>query len=321
MNKVFIGVDVGGMSLKAGVVTEDGKIILKDAESTNSKENGKEGFLKDVKKLICRVIDSVDKSKFEIKGIGFGMPGFVSPKKLIIEYSPNLFLEDVHLGEYLADLNLPLFISNDANVAALAEARFGAGKNYDNVILLTLGTGVGGGVIIDNKLFEGVDGKGTELGHATIMINGEKCNCGRRGCYERYASATALLNQTREAMLKHRDSMMWEYCDEDINKVSGLTSFECAKKGDKAAVEVIDNYVMYVSEGILNYLNIFRPNAVLIGGGISNQGDYFINKIKEYVKKEHYGFERAPEVDILTATLKNDAGIIGAACLAIDGTK
>ena len=321
MEKVYIGVDIGGMSLKAGPVTEEGKILFKDTEPTNCKETGKEGFLKDIKNLILRVINKIDKNLYEIKGIGFGMPGFVSPSKVIVEYSPNLFLEDVHLGEYLQDLNIPCFISNDANVAALAEAKFGAGKDFKNVILLTLGTGVGGGVIIDGKLFEGVDGKGTELGHATIMIGGDLCNCGRKGCYERYASATALLNQTKQAMEEHKESKMWDYCKGDIKNVSGLTSFECAKAGDKTAIDVVNRYVMYVSEGILNYLNIFRPNAVLIGGGISNQGDYFINMIKKYVKDANYGFVRAPEVEILTASLKNDAGIIGAACLAMDGTK
>ena len=250
--------------------------------------------------------------------IAFGIPGVVNNKLGTIDYACNLYVEDVPLKDYLKDLDLPVFLSNDANVAALGEERFGAAKGYKDVVLLTLGTGIGGGVVIDDKLFEGVEGKGAELGHTVIVVDGHECACGRRGCFETYASASALLKLTRDEMNKNKNSLMWEYCDNNIENVSGLTSFECAKKGDEAANKVIDTYVKYLSEGILNFCNIFRPQIILIGGGISNQGDYLLDKVRAYCEKFKYGYSHTPKVEIKIASLKNDAGIIGCACLAMD---
>ena len=321
MKKVYIGVDVGGMSIKAGLVDDNGKILVKGTRKTNSKTEGKEGFLKDIKDLMLEMIDKAREIECEVLAIGFGIPGVVNNVKGTIDYACNLYVEDVPLKDYLKDLNLPIFLSNDANVAALGEVRFGAAKGYKDVILLTLGTGIGGGVVIDDKLFEGVEGKGAELGHTTIVVDGHECGCGRRGCFEAYASASALLALTKSEMLNNKNSMMWDYCGHNIDDVSGLTSFECAKKGDEAANKVIDTYVKYLSEGILNFCNIFRPQAILIGGGISNQGDYLIEKVITYCKKFHYGYKNTPEVEIKVATLKNDAGIIGSACLAMDMLK
>lgn len=321
MKNVYIGVDVGGMSIKAGLVDDEGKILFKDTKKTNSVEGGKEALLKDIKDLMIEMIDHARKNDLNPLAIAFGIPGVVNNKLGTIDYACNLYVEDVPLKEYLKDLGLPVFLSNDANVAALAEERFGAAKGYKDVVLLTLGTGIGGGVVINDKLFEGVDGKGAELGHATLVVDGNECSCGRRGCFETYASASALLRYTKDEMNKAKDSMMWEYCKGDINNVNGLTSFECAKKGDAAANRVIDTYVKYLSEGILNYCNIFRPQIILIGGGISNQGDYLINKVKAYCEKFNYGYKHTPKVEIKVAELKNDAGIIGCACLAIDNLK
>lgn len=321
MKEVYIGVDVGGMSIKAGLVDEKGNILFKDSVKTNSKDGGKEALLKDIKSLMIEMIDKAKENNLDCKAIGFGIPGVVNNNLGTIDYACNLYVEDVPLKDYLKDLDLPVFLSNDANVAALAEERFGTGKGYTDVILVTLGTGVGGGIVIGDKLFEGIDGKGAEIGHTVIVVDGKECSCGRRGCFEAYASASALLRLTREEMINNKNSKMWEYCGHNLENVSGLTSFECAKAGDEAANKVIETYVKYLSEGILNLCNTFRPQVILIGGGISNQGDYLLNKIKAYCEKFHYGYSHTPKVEIKIASLKNDAGIIGCACLAMDNLK
>lgn len=317
MEKLYIGVDVGGMSIKAALVNRQGEIVYKSTKKTNSIEGGAGVLLKDIKELMLELIEYADKNDSKVEGIGFGIPGAVNNEKGTIDYACNLGVENVNLRGYLEDLNLPIFISNDANVAALGEERFGAAKEYNNVVLLTLGTGIGGGVIIDDKLFEGVEGKGAELGHEVIVVDGEPCSCGRKGCFEQYASASALLRFTRQEMKRNRMSKMWEYCDGDIDKVDGLTSFECAKEGDVSANLVIDTYVKYLSEGILNVCNIFRPEVVLLGGGISNQDKFLVDKVIKYCADRNYGYKNTPKVEIRVASLKNDAGVIGAACLAM----
>lgn len=317
MEKLYIGVDVGGMSIKAALVNRQGEIVYKSTKKTNSIEGGAGVLLRDIKELMLELIEYADKNDSKVEGIGFGIPGAINNEKGTIDYACNLGVENVNLRGYLEDLNLPIFISNDANVAALGEERFGAAKEYNNVVLLTLGTGIGGGVIIDDKLFEGVEGKGAELGHEVIVVDGEPCSCGRKGCFEQYASASALLRFTKQEMKRNRMSKMWEYCDGDIDKVDGLTSFECAKDGDVSANLVIDTYVKYLSEGILNVCNIFRPEVVLLGGGISNQDKFLVDKVVKYCADRNYGYKNTPKVEIRVASLKNDAGVIGAACLAM----
>ncbi len=316
MKKVYIGVDVGGMSIKAGAVDLNGKILLKDKVVTDGKHV--DVFLKDIKELLVKIINECKEKELDVQGIGFGVPGMVDNKKGLINKMANIGGRDVPLKDYLKDLNLPIYLSNDANVAALGEQRFGVAKGMQNVVLLTLGTGIGGGLILNGKLYEGNEGKGAELGHVCLILNGRSCGCGRKGCLETYASASALLRMTREYMQKYKDSMMREYCNNDIENVSGLTSFECAKKGDEAANKLIDEYIMYLGEGMLDFANIFRPEAFVIGGGISNQGEYLTNKLKAYLVKQNYGYEGAPASEVLIAKLKNDAGIIGAASLLMD---
>lgn len=314
MNKVSIGIDIGGMSIKAGLVNKSGDILFKDVVKTDV-EKGSTYFIKCLEVLINSMLNYANKNSLEVVSIGLGVPGIVNNTTKMIEYTANLKLEKLDLSEPLGKYNIPFTLSNDANVACLAEQKFGAAKGFKNVIMLTLGTGVGGGIVIDNKLFEGTDGQGAELGHMVISLNGEDCGCGRKGCYEAYASASALLRLTKEEMNRNHNSMMWEYCDNNINNVSGLTSFECAKKGDESANKVVDLYVSYLGEGMLNFCNIFRPEVFVIGGGISNQKDYLINKVNKYLEDHYYGFKNTRKVDVLVASLGNDAGIIGAANL------
>ncbi len=307
-----IGIDIGGMSIKIGLVDENGKIVdIAREKIADSFEKVLAGIEKQIDFLLSKNNITIDK----VKGIGIGCPGMLS-KDGIVEVFPNLGWKNAPLVPLLKErYKTEVRISNDANVATLAEVYYGVAKDYNDVVMFTLGTGVGGGVVIDKKLFEGGDKKGTELGHTTLILGGAPCKCGRRGCLESYVSATALIRQTKAAMNKDPKSKMWDFVDGDIEKVDGRTAFECSKTGDKTAIKVIDKFVAYLSDGIMNMLNIFRPQAFIIGGGISGQGDYLIDKVKKYCKKYHYGYENAPKAEIFAAKLGNDAGIIGAAAL------
>ena len=308
-----IGVDIGGMSVKTGLVDDNGKIIAQNRVKTNNTP------LKVIDDIVSQIISLLSEQGLTIKdlrGVGIGCPGAVTSETGVVEFLPNLGWENIALSDLIRErLDVQVKISNDANVAALGEAIYGAAKDYDDCIMFTLGTGVGGGVILNKKLYEGGKSRGTELGHITLFLDGEPCTCGRRGCIECYTSATALIKQTKLEMNKDKDSLMWEFVGGDIQKVDGRTAFECAKKGDKAALTVQNNYVYYLGESILNMLNIFRPDAFILGGGVSAQGKYLTDLLTEYCEKFEYGYKKAPKTEIITATLGNDAGIIGAAAL------
>ena len=308
-----IGVDIGGMSVKTGIVDENGAIIKKTVTKT---DRNTDVVLENIKNDIDKLLSETGTDISEIKGIGVGCPGSVDSEKGEVIYSNNLDWWHFLVVKGLNALTgLKVRVSNDANVAALAETLYGAAKGYKDAIMFTLGTGIGGGIVIDGKIYAGGHSQGAEPGHVTLFVNGEKCSCGRRGCAEMYASATALIKQTKKAMLENKDSKMWDFVGGDIEKVDGRTAFESSKKGDPAAVKVVDTYCMYLSETILNMLNIFRPDAVIIGGGVSAQGDYLLDKVRAYCEKDHYGYILAPKSKMFIAKLGNDAGIIGAAAL------
>ncbi len=308
-----IGVDIGGMSVKIGVVDEKGKIVRQDRVKTLETADK---VIKSMAGLIDKILKEEKVSLNEVSGIGIGCPGAVSREKGMVEYLPNLGWYKVPLEKKLKKyFNLPIVISNDANVATLAEVKYGVAKKYNSAVMFTLGTGIGGGVVIDGKLYEGGHSRGTELGHMTLVLGGMECTCGRNGCIECYCSATALIRQTKEAMEKDKKSEMWNFVNGDINAVDGRTAFECEKKGDKSAKLVVDTYVKYLGESILNMLNIFRPEAFILGGGVSAQGKNLTDKLTAYCEKFEYGYKEAPKTVILTAKLGNDAGIIGAAAL------
>ncbi len=310
-----VGVDIGGMSVKVGLVDDEGKIVSQSRVKTAPTA---EEVISNMVKQINDLLNEKNLSAKDIRGIGVGCPGAVTGQTGMVEFLPNLGWENVPLvAELKKYFDTKIMISNDANVAALAEAIYGAAKNYNSSIMFTLGTGVGGGIIIDKKLFEGGFSRGAELGHITLFLDGIECTCGRRGCIECYTSATALIRQTKYAMEKDKNSLMWQYVNGDINSVDGKTAFECAKQGDKSAEKVRDTYIYYLGESILNMLNIFRPDAFILGGGVSAQKEYLTDRLKSYCEKFDYGYKKAPRTDIITATLGNDAGIIGAAALLL----
>ena len=310
---IAIGIDIGGMSIKGAAVDSNGRVYEKFSMPFIKGEPGEET----IHKLADIVKEYIAANGLEnkIAGIGLGSPGTLDIKNGIVNYANNLGWENLHVADIFHEtLPYPVRLTNDANAASLGEAKYGAGKSYENIIMLTLGTGVGGGIIINGKLYEGNEGKGAELGHSVIVVDGEQCTCGRKGCLETYASATALIRETKKAMHSHKRSLMWKVCP-DIDMVSGKVPFEAAKQGDKVAIDVLDNYIKYLGEGILNFCNIFRPNVVVLSGGIANAGDYLFDRVNKYIKDRNYGYKMTPEVKVVPAELGYDSGKIGAAAL------
>ena len=313
---IAIGIDIGGMSIKGAAVDSNGRVYEKFSMPFIKGEPGEET----IRKLAEIVKEYIAANGLENKivGIGLGSPGTLDIKNGIVNYANNLGWENLHVADIFHEiLPYPVRLTNDANAASLGEAKYGAGKSYDSIIMLTLGTGVGGGIIINGKLYEGNEGKGAELGHSVIVVDGEQCTCGRKGCLETYASATALIRETKKAMHSNRRSLMWKVCP-DIDLVGGKVPFEVAKQGDKTAIDVLDNYIKYLGEGILNFCNIFRPNVIVLSGGIANAGDYLFDRVNKYIKDRNYGYKMTPEVKVVPAELGYDSGKIGAAALFFD---
>ena len=312
----YIGIDIGGMTIKGGLIDENGKIYAKKAVATLPERHYSE-IIKDIASLTEDLVKEVGITVDDIVAVGMGIPGTINSKTGVITYANNINFEKVPIvKEYNKYIKKPTYIGNDANIAALGEARFGSGKGSKDVCFVTLGTGIGTGIIVDGVLLEGKLGAGAEGGHMTIKINGEPCSCGKRGCWEAYASATALIRQTKRAMEKNPSSLMVKFAEEE-GKVSGKTAFLAAREGDATAQTVVNNYIRYVSEGIISLVNLFRPDVVLIGGGISNEGDYLMERIQRRVNRYAYGGHRNPRVLVKKAELKNDAGMLGAVALCL----
>ena len=315
---LYLGVDIGGMSIKCAFVNREGEMLHKFIIPLIKGEE-QEITLAKIGVAINKNIESSHNKKTDFAGIGVGCPGSINNITGVCAFAGNLGWNNAPVGEKIHQVTgLPVKVTNDANAAMLGEALFGIGKKYKNLVLLTLGTGIGGGLYLNGKLYEGNEGKGAELGHMVIAKGGEYCTCGQNGCFEAYASASALIKETKEAMKEDSGSMMWAFVGGDIEKVDGKTAFECAKKGDMTALKVVGQYEDYLVIGISNLCNIFRPEAVILGGGLSKQGEYLTNAITMKLKANHYGFKGTPAVEVLVSKLGNDAGILGAAALFID---
>lgn len=310
-----IGVDLGGTNIAVGVVSEDLKIIGRGKVKTKCPRPAAEIF-DDIAVAVDMAVKDAGISMDEVSSIGVGTPGSVNKENGYIEFANNLDFNQVPAKKMLEErLGKTVYLDNDANCAALGEAIAGVGKGVGNFVAVTLGTGVGSGIIVNGKIVGGVNYAGGEMGHTVIMVNGKQCNCGRKGCWEQYASATALIAQTKEAMLKNIESKMWQITNGSIDNVSGRTAFDAMRLGDAAAKEVCDNYIYYVSVGIINIINTFQPEFVCIGGGISHEGDTILNPIKKHIDNERYSIHASKQTKIVAAELGNDAGIFGAALL------
>ncbi|MBO5222866.1 MAG: ROK family protein [Clostridia bacterium] len=308
-----IGIDLGGTNIAVGIVTKEGKVLKKTSVPARA-ERPFDQIFADMASCIRQLFAETGIKESEIESIGIGTPGCIDTEKGILIFAGNFkYGKNIdYRAEMAKHFDIPVYIGNDANVAALAEVRAGAAKGVKNAIMITLGTGVGGGIIIDGKIFEGAYSAAGELGHIVLISNGEQCSCGRKGCWEAYASVTALVRQTKAAMLANPDSIMNKT---PLEQVSGRTAFDAAKKGDKAALAVVDQYQEYITEGLADMINIFSPEVIVVGGGISKEGDYLLNPVREKIKSRVFGIGLLPDRKILPAELGNDAGIIGAAML------
>ena len=314
--KYYIGIDLGGTNIKAGVVDDDFRIISKATCKTNLPRPA-EDICKDMAQVAKQAVDDAGLSLDDIVSVGIGTPGIANSADGIIEYSNNLGFKDFHVVELMKTfIDKPCFVENDANAAAYGEFVAGAAKGANNAVCITLGTGVGGGIVIDKKIYSGSNFAGAEIGHIVIDPNGPMCTCGRKGCFEVFSSATGLIRMTKEAMEQYPDSIM-NKMSEEMGKVSARTAFNAMREGDKAGKEVVDKYIRYLALGITNTINIFQPDILCIGGGVCNEGDPLLLPLKELVAKEVYTRNSARNSEIVIARLGNDAGIIGAAFLGL----
>lgn len=310
--KYYVGIDLGGTFVKGGVVDEQGNILYQDKVPTE-REKGAQKVIDNMARLVEMVLQGANVAKAQTVGIGVGVPGMIDSKAGVVIYTNNLDWHDIPLAKEMEKrTGLSVSIANDANVATLGEVKFGAAKNYDNAIMLTLGTGVGGGIVIDGKLVEGNKSAGAELGHTVICVGGEQCTCGRKGCLETYASATALIRDTKRAMQANPESKMWEIGS--LDAVTGKTAFDY-KDQDESAKAVVEKYIEYLGQGIANMANIFRPNVVILGGGVCAQGDALIKPVQAVLDRDIYAGTLGPSVQVIVAELENSAGLLGAAAL------
>lgn len=316
----YIGVDLGGTNIAVGIVNEDFEIVKKGSTPTKP-ERGADAIVEDMAALSRKLIAEMGITMDDIVSAGVATPGTANSETGVVEYANNIPFLKYPLADRLSSLldGKPVYIENDANAAAKAEAMAGVAKGAPFSVMITLGTGLGGGIVIGGKVYSGFNFAGAELGHIVIEKGGRKCSCGRCGCWEAYSSATGLVNITKDAIVAAREAgretAMEEMIGGDLEKVSARTAFNAMKAGDAVGAEVVDEYIGYLATGIVNIINIFQPNVLSIGGGVCNEGDNLMKPLLEKVWSETYSREGTPQTQILIAKLGNDAGIIGAAVL------
>lgn len=306
-----IGIDLGGTNIAAGVVDEAQHIVAEASLPTGA-SRGPEAVAEDICRAAALAMERAGITAAHCASVGIGSPGTCDSRRGVVVRAYNLGWFDVPVCDMVTRrLGLPCRLSNDANCAALAETVAGAAVGVRSMVMVTLGTGVGGGIISDGKLLEGVGGTGAEVGHTVLMLDGEDCTCGRKGCWEAYASATALIRQGKRAAAAQPGSLLAGYGD----ALTGKDVFDAAAAGDAAAQAVVDRYCVYVAAGVTDLVNILGPELVLIGGGISRQGERLLAPIRRYVAANCFGGTERPQPVIQAAQLGNEAGIIGAAAL------
>lgn len=315
---MYIGIDVGGTNLVAAVVNEHNQIVARAKRKTADSSTA-EMLCEDLVLLAQEAAQTAGLRMNEIRDIGIGFPGSVDRKRGIVRYTPNAPFLDTDVREYFhRTWNVPVYVGNDANCASLGECYAGAARGKHSAVVVTLGTGVGIGAVVEGQSFLGFNGNGMEGGHMVIVVDGTPCNCGRRGCWEQYASATALKRLTREEMMRDPASSMWELCEGSVQKVGGRTAFQAARRGDAAGKRVVGLYLKYLAAGLTNLVNIFQPEILCMGGGVSNESDdLFLDPLRDLVAGERYNSRQkdAPQTLLVKCQLGNDAGVIGAALL------
>lgn len=311
----FLGIDLGGTNIAAGIVNQDYRLTVKTNRKTQVPCTNDE-LCSQLAEAALETLKKAGLSLDDIPWIGIGSPGTVNRDTGTIEFSNNLHIDHFPLQNMLENkLHKRVILENDANAAAYGEYKAGALKGAQDALAITLGTGVGSGIIIDGKIYAGSNFAGGEMGHAVIVAGGRQCTCGRHGCWETYASATGLIVSTLEAMALDHTSAMWQIADGDLNKVDGRTAFQAMRAGDATAKAVVDKYIYYLSCGLLNCINILQPDILCIGGGIGNEGEALLAPVREIIDRESYSKYSTKQTRICRAQLGNDAGIVGAALL------
>lgn len=311
----YLGIDLGGTNTAAALVDQAGHILGRASLPT---PRGAEAVADCIAESARAAAEAAGVDMANVASIGVGSPGTIRPDTGMVKYWSNLNFCDVPLAELLrARLDKEVLLENDANAAALGEYAAGAGQGSSSMVAVTLGTGVGGGAVLNGKLYTGFNYAGLEIGHFVIEHNGRPCTCGRRGCFEAYCSATALIERTREQMNFHPESKLWELAEGELDNVNGRTPFDAAAQGDAAAVEVLDEYISYLGCGITSLVNIFQPEVVCIGGGPSAQGEVLLTPVRRILDREDYARNQQNRVRLVQAALGNDAGLVGAALLPL----
>lgn len=310
----YVGIDLGGTNIKAGVVDSDGNLLNKLSIKTHAERDEKE-IIHDMGKLAVDVIKDLGKEISDIEAIGIGSPGTPDNEEGLLVYSANLPFNNSPMRKLIRDVvDLPVYIDNDANCAAMAEAVAGAAKGTGDSVTITLGTGVGAGVIINGRIYSGFNQAGSEFGHTVLVSGGLQCKCGRRGCFEQYASASALARMTKEAAEKNPDSILKDLIAKEGGSNAKI-AFDAMREGDKTAAELIESYTDYLADGLANVINTFMPEVLVVGGGVCNEGDPLLIPMREKTMSRPYFGPGVKKTEIRLAEMGNDAGIVGAAMM------
>ena len=314
-SRYCIGVDLGGTNISAGLVRLDTKTIVRQFSIKTNAPRSCASIAEDVKE-VCRKLCNREGMKLsDLEWIGVATLGIV--KDDVVALAFNLGWENAELGKILSDITgRPTYVVNDANAAAYAEAVCGSGADAKSLVAITLGTGVGGGIVIDGKIWEGTNGFAAEVGHTVLIPGGKPCTCGKRGCFEAYCSKNALTDETKKMMKLYPESIMWKMCEGNLDRINGKTAFDAKREGDKCAELVVDDFIDKLAIGIGNVINVFQPDMVCIGGGISREGENLLLPLREKVLDGTFGID-GKRTKLVPAKFRNDAGMIGAALLGL----
>lgn len=313
--KIAVGIDLGGTNIKIGLVDETYEILAQKSIPTNA-ARPYEQIIADMGKTAVELLAKNGYDMEVCRGVGIGCPGTVDSRNGVVLYSNNICWNNVPVADELQKhFPLPVCMDNDANCAALGEVKKGAAQGYRNAVFLTLGTGVGGGAVIDGKIFGGGHPGGVELGHMQNGAEKRKCTCGRYDCLETYASATAIIQDARKMAESHPESVLWELCGGDLEKMDAKMPFDAAEAGDACGLRLLENYIGHLADGIVDIVNIFRPDIVVIGGGVCAQGKKLTEPLNRYLKSNCFGASVAYVPEVVAAKKGNNAGMIGAASL------
>ena len=311
----FVGIDLGGTNIKAGVVTGEGKLLNRVSIKTNA-ERSMEEIITDMGRLARQAIEDAGISETDVSAIGIGSPGTPDNKAGTLVYATNLPFVNAPMRKIIRGvIDLPVYIDNDANCAAMAESVSGAAADVADSVTITIGTGIGCGVIINNRIFSGFNQAGSEFGHTVLVSGGQQCSCRRKGCFEAYSSASALARMTGEAAKANPTSKLNDLISENEGKLNAKIAFEAMRLGDEVAKNVVDTYIEYLSDGLANVINAFMPEVLLIGGGVCNEGDPLLLPLREKTMNKPFFGPGVRKTEIRLAQMGNDAGIVGAAMM------